>query len=247
MEAIVYRHRQYDISLLTINITKWGTKNKVVENTYQRPEIPYFHSGIFLETINTACRWSKRSAKRNILSIARVITSEATPKFWGMEDWRKWCKERKCWTRIEDFTVGVDVVDRCYFSINFCASHPSCCCIIVAIYPSLLIIFDFSSILCTLSSSSHWIAKARWASLGEVIYHFSEHICCDLFSTVSFKNMSSLCCINATRVALLSVAVLKPLLIDGLLRVCLLSGEISRCAIGLVDGWMMRNVNVNVD
>ena len=47
MEAMVYKNRQYAINLLTINIAKWGTKKKVVENTSQRPDIPYVHSGIF--------------------------------------------------------------------------------------------------------------------------------------------------------------------------------------------------------
>ena len=47
MEAMVYKNRQLAINLLTINITKWGTKNKVIENTSQRPEIPYVHSGFF--------------------------------------------------------------------------------------------------------------------------------------------------------------------------------------------------------
>ena len=32
MEAMVYKSRQA-INLLTVNITKWGTKKKVVENT----------------------------------------------------------------------------------------------------------------------------------------------------------------------------------------------------------------------
>ena len=50
--------------MLTINITKWGTKKKVVYNTPQRPNITYFHSGIFMATLNTACRWSKLSAKK---------------------------------------------------------------------------------------------------------------------------------------------------------------------------------------
>ena len=35
------------LNWLTINIIKWGSKKKVVENTIQRPEIPYTHSGIF--------------------------------------------------------------------------------------------------------------------------------------------------------------------------------------------------------
>ena len=38
-----------------------------------------------LATLNTACRWSKQSVKKKILSIARVVTFEATPKLWGME------------------------------------------------------------------------------------------------------------------------------------------------------------------
>ena len=36
---MVYKNRQLAISLLTIKITKWGTKNTVVYNTSQRPEI----------------------------------------------------------------------------------------------------------------------------------------------------------------------------------------------------------------
>ena len=39
MEAMVYKNRHQAINLLTINITKWGTKKKVVENTHQRPDI----------------------------------------------------------------------------------------------------------------------------------------------------------------------------------------------------------------
>ena len=47
MEAMVYKNRQQAINLLTINITKWGTKKKVVANSSQIPEIPYVHSDIF--------------------------------------------------------------------------------------------------------------------------------------------------------------------------------------------------------
>ena len=47
MEAMVYKNRQQAINLLTINITKWGTKKKVVENSSKRPEIPYINGGIF--------------------------------------------------------------------------------------------------------------------------------------------------------------------------------------------------------
>ena len=32
MEAMVYKNRQQVINFLTINITKWGTKDKVVYN-----------------------------------------------------------------------------------------------------------------------------------------------------------------------------------------------------------------------
>ena len=51
--------------------------------------LPYVHRGIFSETLNTACRWSKISVKNNTLSIAKVGTFEATPKFWGMEYWKQ--------------------------------------------------------------------------------------------------------------------------------------------------------------
>ena len=93
--------------------------------------LPYVHSGIFPVNQNTACRWSKQSAKKNILSIAKVVTFEATPKFWGIEELRKRCKERTCWTRTKAFPVGVDVMVHCSFSIDFCASSSSCYCIIV--------------------------------------------------------------------------------------------------------------------
>ena len=33
IEELVYKNRQEDNNFLTINIKKWGTKNKVVENT----------------------------------------------------------------------------------------------------------------------------------------------------------------------------------------------------------------------
>ena len=39
MEAMIYKNRQYAINLLTINITKWGTKKMVVYNTFQRLKI----------------------------------------------------------------------------------------------------------------------------------------------------------------------------------------------------------------
>ena len=144
-----------------------------------------------LATLNTACRWCKRSAKKNIPSISKVVTFEATPKFWGMEEWIKRCNKSTRWTISKSFPVKVDVMARCSFSIDFCASSSSYCCIIVAKLPSLMIIYSFFSRLCISSSSSCCNAKAIWASLeiaalsssgldmaiavyhswGELIYH----------------------------------------------------------------------------
>ena len=107
--------------------------------------IPYVHSGIFLVTLNTTCRWSKLSAKKNILSISKVVTFEATPKFWGMEDWRKWCKESTCKTRSKSFPVGVYFISCCSLSIYLLASSSSCCFIIVESSPFIMIICSFSS------------------------------------------------------------------------------------------------------
>ena len=107
--------------------------------------IPYFHSGIFSETLNTACRWSKQSAKKTILSISKVVTFEATPKFWGMEDWIKYCKERTRQTRIKSFPVVVDVMARCSLSIDLWALSSNYCWKIVAGSPPLMIICSFSS------------------------------------------------------------------------------------------------------
>ena len=181
-------------------------------------------------TLNTACWWSKRSAKKNILSIAKVVTFEGTPKFWGMEDWRKWCNERKRWIRIKAFPVGVNDMARCSFSINFCAYSSSCCCIIVEKLPPLIIICSFLSRFCTSSYSSRCIAKASWVSLeisrlssgglemeiaayhswGDLIYHLFKtdflRSIFDLFSSVSFEKLASWCCNNAATIASLSVA-----------------------------------------
>ena len=127
--------------------------------------LTYVHSGIFLETLNTPCIWSKLSAKKKILSIDRVVAFDATPKFWDMEDWGKSCKKRTRWTRIKVFPVGVDVMARCSLSNNFCASSSSWCCIIVENFPYLIIICSFLSLFCTSSSSSCCSAKASWSSL----------------------------------------------------------------------------------
>ena len=116
-----------------------------------------------MATLNTACIWSKKSAKKNIVPVARAVTFEDF-KFWGMEEWRKLCKESTHWMRSKDFPVGVDDMARCYFSVDFCASSSSCCCIIVASSPSLMIIFSLSSRFCTLSHSIHCLSKANWES-----------------------------------------------------------------------------------
>ena len=84
----------------------------------------------FLAALNTPCRWSKQSAKKK-LSIAKVVTFEATPKLWGMGDWRIRCKKRTRWTRSKAFPVGIYVMAHYYFSIHFCTSSSSCCCIIL--------------------------------------------------------------------------------------------------------------------
>ena len=169
-------------------------------------------------------------AKKNILSIANIVTFEATHKFWGMEDWRKCCMERTRWTISKSFPAGVDVMSRCSFPIYFCASTSSCCCIVVASSPSLMIIFSFSYIFCTSSSSSRCSAKVIWVSLEiavlsscgiemeiaayhpwrELIYHlfrtdFLQSIF-DLILSVRFKKLSSWCSNNAAIGSSLSVA-----------------------------------------
>ena len=47
---------------------------------YPTPTVAFY-----LVTLNTACGWSKLSPKKNILSIAKVVTFELMTKFWGME------------------------------------------------------------------------------------------------------------------------------------------------------------------
>ena len=173
--------------------------------------LTYVHSDIFPENLNADCRWSKQSAKKKILSIAKVVTFEGTHKFWGMEDWIKWCKERTCWTRTKAFPVGVYYKARCYFSINFCDWSSSCCCIIVVKSPPLMIICYFFSRFCTSSFSRRCSAKASWVSLvisalssgglymavaayhpqREMIYHLLRtdllRSIFDLFLSVSFE------------------------------------------------------------
>ena len=163
--------------------------------------------------------------EEKILSIAKVVTFEATPKFWGMEYWRKWFNRRKRWSRIKAFPVWVDVMARCSFSINLCASSSSCCCIIVASSTSLMIIFSFFTIFWTSSSSSPCSTKVSWSSLEtdmlssggiemaiaayhslwELIYHFFGTDLLgsifDLFLTVGFEKKISSCCNNAAIIA----------------------------------------------
>ena len=73
---------------------------------YQR--YPTSTVALFLVTLNTTCIWSKWSATKNILSIARAVNLEATTKLWGIEYWRKRCKERTRWTISKAFPVVVD-------------------------------------------------------------------------------------------------------------------------------------------
>ena len=96
--------------------------------------------------------------------------------------------------------------------------------------PSLMIICYLLSRFCTSSYSSCCSAKASWASLdiaalsssgtdmeiaadhswGDVIYHlfvmYLLRSIFDLFSIVSFEKCSFLCCNNASRITVLSVA-----------------------------------------
>ena len=157
--------------------------------------------GHCLATLNDACRWSKLSAKETILSIAKVVTFEETPKFWGIEDWRKCWRERTRWTWNKALPVCVDVMACCSFFIDFYALSSSSCCIKLSRSTSLMIIFSSSSIFYTPSYSSCCSTKEIWESLGELIYHFLEQICCDLFLTVSFEKLSSYCCNNEERTA----------------------------------------------
>ena len=168
--------------------------------------------------------------EENILSVAKVVIFEATPQFWGMEHWRKWCKEKTRWMRSKAFPVGVDDMAHCSFPINFCALSSSWCYLIVANLPSLMIMSFFLSRFCTSSSSSYCSAKASWASLdiaelssdglemaiaaynpwGELINHlFRTDLLISifvLFSAISFENLSLLSCINAARIASFLVA-----------------------------------------
>ena len=109
--------------------------------------------------------------EENVLSISKVVTFEATPKFWGIEDWRKGRKDRTLWTIIKDFPVVIDGMARYSFSIGFCGLSSSCCYKIVASSPSLGIICSFSPMFCTSSSSSFCSVKVSWAYLGELIQH----------------------------------------------------------------------------
>ena len=141
---------------------------------------PYAQIGIFPDTINTACRRSKRSTKKNILSVANVVTFERTSKFLGTEYQRKWCKERTRWMRSKAFPVRVDDMARCSFSINLCAPSFSCCCTIVTNSPSLMIMFSFVPRFCTSSSLSHCSSKVSWSSLEMISSPWS---CSDLKRT----------------------------------------------------------------
>ena len=209
----------------------------------------------FPVTLNTTCRRSKRSAKKNMLSVANVVTVEATPKFWGLQDWRKWCKERTRWMINKAFPVGVDFMSRCSLFIYFCTVSSSCCCIIVTHSPPLVIMIFLFSRFCTSSSSSHCSNKASreyleiavlnsggidmaisaYHSWGELIYHlFGTDLLrsiFDLISAISFKKLSSSWCNNAAGIVSLSVA----------------GQRLSRYWAVPLTSYMERNVNVNVN
>ena len=164
----------------------------------------------FLVTLNTACRWSKRSTKKNILSIDKVVAFEASSKFWGMKEWRKRCKENTRLTRIKAFPVGVDVVAWYYFSINFCAFSSSWCCIIVASSPSLMIICSFSSRFCTSSFSSRSSVLASWASLGELIHYFFGTYLFQFFFDCQFRKFVLLVLQQCSKGCVVIGSTLKP-------------------------------------
>ena len=145
--------------------------------------IPYTHSGFFCRLQIPLVDVVNDHRRKACCTFAKVVTFEATPKLWDMEDWRKWCKERTQQMISKAFPYGVDVMACCYLSTDSRASFSSWCCIIVASSPSLMILYSFSS---------------------------------RLFSTVSFKKLSSLWFNNAARIASLSVAGWNPLLIYGL-------------------------------
>ena len=87
---------------------------------------------------------------------------------------------------------------------------------------SLILICSFFSIFCTSSSSSGFIAKAIWVSLEiaalsyggldmeitgyhswrELIYHFLERICCDLFLTCFCPSAWNSCPLGAATMRL---------------------------------------------
>ena len=143
-------------------------------------------------TLNTACIWIKQPAKKNILSISRVVTFEATSKFGGMEDLRKWCKERTRWTRSKALLVGVDVMARCSLSIDFCDLYSYWCCVIVVSLTYLIIICSFSSRFCTSSSSIHCSTNASLASL-EIVTLSSGGIYMKIAPIISEESWSTIC------------------------------------------------------
>ena len=85
---------------------------------------------------------------------------------------KKRFKERTRWMKSKSFPVSVDVVARYSFSVGFCIFSSSCCFVIVASSPSLMIISSFSFRFCTSYSSSRCSAKAIREYLGELNYHF---------------------------------------------------------------------------
>ena len=54
--------------------------------------LPYVHSGNFTATLNTACRWSKRSAKKKYWPLPRLLLLRRSPSYWRIEEIIKWCQ-----------------------------------------------------------------------------------------------------------------------------------------------------------
>ena len=125
---------------------------------------------------------------------------------------------------------------RCSFSMDFCASSSYCCCIIVASSPSLMIICPFSSRLCTFSSSSCCSTKARWESLYIVVLSYGG-IEMAIGPIISEERWSTICSerIYCNLFLTVSFETFPP------------HAATMRREIDLVYGYMVRNVNVNID
>ena len=137
-------------------------------------------------------------------------------------------------------------MDCCSFSINVCASSSSFCCIIVASFPSLMIICSLFSRLCTLYYSSFCSANASWTYMGDLICHLFGTYLLRSFFNCRFWKVFLLVLQQCSKDWIVISGRSKPSVGIWPFMGFLISGEISVCVIDLVDG-MVRNVNVNVD